>query len=170
MGTRIDYDEALANPQATKARLAAGEKLTLVRDGVPFTHLSAPEDLDGFEPRQRNPAARPRSPFVDDDGRVLLRDEQMKTERGRSLLRLRKAVETAGKLRTEEEIDDELTRGVPAAGRRTYGYEERARDRRRLTLEERWEGILDPPTTLRRTLGTPDAQNLLADLRGRDVE
>ncbi len=55
MGTRVDFDEALANKEETKRRVAAGEQLDVYMDGVPFTYFRRPEDVDGFEPRRKNP-------------------------------------------------------------------------------------------------------------------
>lgn len=53
----VDFDAALADREGTRRRLAAGEKLRLLMDGLPFTYLVKPEDIDGFVERTANPSS-----------------------------------------------------------------------------------------------------------------
>lgn len=64
--TDVDFDLALADKDATKRRLAAGERLRLVRNGLPFAIVTEPEHLDLFtrEVNPSPPAAETRAPPV----------------------------------------------------------------------------------------------------------
>ena len=58
----VDFDAALADREGTRRRLAAGEKLRLLMDGLPFTYLMKPEDIDGFVERTPNPSSAQQNP------------------------------------------------------------------------------------------------------------
>lgn len=56
--TDVDFEEALADREETRRRLAAGEKLRLVKNGTPFAVLVEPADVDRFHSeRETNPAS-----------------------------------------------------------------------------------------------------------------
>lgn len=92
MGTPMDFDEALAHPEETKRRLAAGERIDLFMDGRHFAVLLKPEDLDLFEPRHKNPAAavkvrEPEVPLTVATPELLALAERASRPRGRRPLK-----------------------------------------------------------------------------------